>query len=203
MRPSPTIDSQMDGLTVVLTCTATVNAGQTNHMKLSIADANDDALDSAVFLQAGSLTSLQGKVSARGTAQTEQGPTVAFSAATNCIASQSTRPSIVGTTAGAVIWKKSSVSASSCTDVPPDSPLGFDSQTGTATGTFGPAAPNGLNGQTGTLQWTYVDGSPDSVQFTLQDNSSTVVLEAPAQTPGALARRLGRRLDLRALRPRT
>src|SRR5438094_6925311 len=58
VRPAgPTIDTQMDGLTVVLTCKATVMANQTNHMKLAIADASDSVLDSAVFIQAGSLTS--------------------------------------------------------------------------------------------------------------------------------------------------
>ncbi len=57
VNPSPTIDSQMDGLTTVLTCQATVNAGQTNHIKLAIADGSDSALDSAVFIQAGSFTS--------------------------------------------------------------------------------------------------------------------------------------------------
>jgi hypothetical protein len=57
VRPTPTIDSQMDGLTTILTCNAMVNAGQTNHMKLAIADASDYILDSAVFLQGGSLIS--------------------------------------------------------------------------------------------------------------------------------------------------
>lgn len=57
VRPTPTIDSQMDGLTTILTCNATVNAGVTNHMKLAIADASDNILDSAVFLKGGSLTS--------------------------------------------------------------------------------------------------------------------------------------------------
>jgi hypothetical protein len=58
VRPTPgSIDSQMDGLTTVLTCTANVNAGVTNHMKLAIADVGDSAYDSAVFIAAGSLIS--------------------------------------------------------------------------------------------------------------------------------------------------
>lgn len=58
VRPAgPTIDTQLDGLTVVLTCTATVKPNVTNHLKLAIADASDRILDSAVFIQAGSLTS--------------------------------------------------------------------------------------------------------------------------------------------------
>ncbi len=57
VNPKPTIDSQMDGLTTTLTCTATVTPGKTNHMKLAIADSSDEALDSAVFIEAGSLVS--------------------------------------------------------------------------------------------------------------------------------------------------
>jgi hypothetical protein len=58
VRPASTIDTEMDGLTTVLACNVTVNAGQTNHMKLAIADASDGIVDSAVFLQAESLVPL-------------------------------------------------------------------------------------------------------------------------------------------------
>jgi hypothetical protein len=44
------------GETKVLTFTAPVNAGQVNTITIAVADALDDALDSAVFIQAGSLT---------------------------------------------------------------------------------------------------------------------------------------------------
>lgn len=54
---SSPIDSEMDGLTTVLTCTAAVNANVSNHMKLAIADASDSSLDSNVFIEAGSLVS--------------------------------------------------------------------------------------------------------------------------------------------------
>jgi hypothetical protein len=55
--PGPaTIDTQMDGLTTVLTCAAAVNANQTNTMKLAIADVGDSSYDSNVFIEAGSLT---------------------------------------------------------------------------------------------------------------------------------------------------
>ncbi len=57
VRPAPTIASQMDGLTSVLTCTATATPGQSNHMKLAISDASDQVFDSAVFIQAKSLVS--------------------------------------------------------------------------------------------------------------------------------------------------
>lgn len=52
----PTIDTQMDGLTTVLTCSAPVSSTEMNTMKLAIADVNDQNLDSNVFIEAGSLT---------------------------------------------------------------------------------------------------------------------------------------------------
>jgi hypothetical protein len=54
----PTIDTEMDGLTTVLTCRANVNAGGSNHVKLAIADTGDAQLDSAVFLQANSFSTI-------------------------------------------------------------------------------------------------------------------------------------------------
>ena len=50
------IDSEMDGLTVLLTCQANVTPNVPNHMKLAIADASDPILDANVFLRPGSLT---------------------------------------------------------------------------------------------------------------------------------------------------
>jgi hypothetical protein len=57
VRPAVTIDTQMDGLTVTLTCSANVTPGVSNHMKLAIADASDHILDAAAFLKAQSLIS--------------------------------------------------------------------------------------------------------------------------------------------------
>jgi hypothetical protein len=50
-------NTEMDGMTVVLTATAKVNPGVSNHIKLAIADARDQEFDSDVFIEAGSLTS--------------------------------------------------------------------------------------------------------------------------------------------------
>ena len=50
------IDTEMDGLTTVLICTASVTPNQTNTMKLAIGDVGDDVVDSNVFIAAGSLT---------------------------------------------------------------------------------------------------------------------------------------------------
>ncbi len=52
-----TIATEMDGLTTVLTCTARVEPGVKNHMRLAIADAGDAAYDSNVFLGTASLES--------------------------------------------------------------------------------------------------------------------------------------------------
>ncbi len=50
------LDTEMDGLTEVLTCEADVKGGTVNHVKLAIADASDNIYDSNVFLQAGSFS---------------------------------------------------------------------------------------------------------------------------------------------------
>jgi hypothetical protein len=54
--PAP-IDTEMDGLTIVFTASATVTPGQTSHIKLAIADATDYSYDSNVFIKGGSFTS--------------------------------------------------------------------------------------------------------------------------------------------------
>ena len=51
------LDTEMDGMTVVLTVNVAVNAGVTNHIKLAIADTGDHFFDSNVFIAAGSLNS--------------------------------------------------------------------------------------------------------------------------------------------------
>jgi hypothetical protein len=56
--PLPPVDTELNGLTVVLGAQATVTPGLTYHIKLAVADANDFALDSDVFVQAGSLSSV-------------------------------------------------------------------------------------------------------------------------------------------------
>jgi len=50
------IATDMDGLTVVLTCSADVLPNVTNHIKLAIADAGDYDYDSNVFIKAGSFS---------------------------------------------------------------------------------------------------------------------------------------------------
>jgi hypothetical protein len=50
------LNTELDGLTVVLTCEADVMGGATNTVSLAIADAGDAIVDSTVFIQAGSFT---------------------------------------------------------------------------------------------------------------------------------------------------
>ncbi len=51
------INTEMDGLTIVFSVDAQVNPGEINHIKLAIADAGDRILDSNVFLKAKSFVS--------------------------------------------------------------------------------------------------------------------------------------------------
>jgi len=71
------IATEMDGLTIVLTCMAPVISGEANTMKLAIADASDGVLDSAVFLEEGSLSTTPpddaGKVTGGGRIDAEDG----------------------------------------------------------------------------------------------------------------------------------
>ena len=49
--------TQLDGFTVTLKAEASVQCGQTYHIKIAIADAGDSAYDSAVFIEGGSFSS--------------------------------------------------------------------------------------------------------------------------------------------------
>jgi len=49
--------TQLDGFTVTLKAEASVQCGQTYHIKIAIADAGDTAFDSAVFIEGGSFSS--------------------------------------------------------------------------------------------------------------------------------------------------
>lgn len=52
------INTEMDGLTVALTCEAAVTPNASNHMKLAIADTGDGILDANVFVKTGSITTV-------------------------------------------------------------------------------------------------------------------------------------------------
>lgn len=60
------INTEMDGLTVVLDCAASVRPNEINHIKLAVADAADSILDSAVFLRAGSFSTTPPEICGNG-----------------------------------------------------------------------------------------------------------------------------------------
>ena len=53
-------DTEFDGMTTVLTCTGAVNQGQVNHLKLAIADGFDTSFNSAVMIEAGTISATVG-----------------------------------------------------------------------------------------------------------------------------------------------
>jgi hypothetical protein len=55
--PGPLLNTDLNGLTVVLPVNVPVHAGVVNHIKFAIQDGGDGILDSDVMIQAGSLTS--------------------------------------------------------------------------------------------------------------------------------------------------
>jgi hypothetical protein len=68
------IDTEMDGLTQVLTCTATVEPYEVNTVELALADASDGLVDSAVFVQADSVTTVPTDVALVSFGGAEAGP---------------------------------------------------------------------------------------------------------------------------------
>ena len=87
------LDTEMDGLTVVLTCTANVAPGTANHVKLAIADRGDSVLDSNVFLQRASFLSFTPDTVAPGTVIVS-GPTGTVPSATPTFAFSASEPSV-------------------------------------------------------------------------------------------------------------
>ncbi len=71
-----TVNTELDGLTVVLMVEAEVIADETNHIKLAIGDAGDDLLDSAVFIKAGSFVDTRPPVAVDDAASTPAGTPV-------------------------------------------------------------------------------------------------------------------------------
>lgn len=63
------INTEMDGLTVVLNCEAAVTPNAVNRAKLAIADTADRVFDSNVFLRAGSITTVPSVEAAPATPQ--------------------------------------------------------------------------------------------------------------------------------------
>lgn len=73
---TPAHNTELDGFTTVLTCTANVNPGVVNHVKLAIADSRDDALDSVVIIKQSSFTSQPAPVAHDDAYSVQQGGTL-------------------------------------------------------------------------------------------------------------------------------
>lgn len=73
---APPYDTQLDGLTTVLTCTAEVTPNVANHLKVAIADDGDGYRDSAVLLEAGTQLANSAPVAADATATAVEGTSV-------------------------------------------------------------------------------------------------------------------------------
>ena len=182
------IDTEMDGLTVVLTCEAAVIPNATNHIKLAIADGSDHVLDSNVFLRAGSFSTtpppdlgIRGRMTGGGSVR-PTGPGVGATRIThgfqlNCVVSD-------GKNHLEVNWNGNrfhleTITSAACTDdsaIGPTPPAaGFDVHKGKGTGRF--------NGQSGaTAEWTFTDagepGRTDLLQIEIKNSSNIVVLTA-------------------------
>jgi len=71
--PTNPINVESDGLSVEMICSANVNPGQVNHMKLAIADTSDQILDSVVMIKANSLSTTKPESCNDGTDNDDDG----------------------------------------------------------------------------------------------------------------------------------
>jgi hypothetical protein len=149
----PPIDTGMDGLTVPLTCTAAVTAGETNHMRIVIGDSGDAELDSVVFVEASSLSSNASPDAVDDSATTMESVPVAIDVLANDSDPEGQSISVFGVTQG----------ANGSVAVNPD-----------GTVTYSPDA--GFSG-TDTFTYEITDGNGGS------DSATVTVTVEPAPTP--------------------
>jgi hypothetical protein len=155
------VDTEMDGMTIVFTATGTVTPGQTSHIKLAIADANDYALDSSVFIKGGSFTS---------------------SDATLTPASQDFGSVAVGSSSEPITFTLANVGTNSID-------LGNITLTGpfTETTDCGDGLnPAGTNGSTCTIQVTFTPTASGAATGTLTVNYTTVGSNTPQSVSSSL-----------------
>ncbi|HXZ12499.1 MAG TPA: choice-of-anchor L domain-containing protein [Candidatus Sulfotelmatobacter sp.] len=145
---TPPFDTEMNGMTVVLTAQGQVNPGVTNHIKLAIADATDFEVDSNVFIASGSLTS---------SAISFNPPGLAFG--NEFVGEKSASLPVTISNTGSTPVTISTITASA--------PFG---QTNTCTA---PLAPSGQTGSTCTVTVTVTPAAAGNISGTLivQDNS--------------------------------
>lgn len=181
------IDTEMDGLTVLLTCEAAVTPNATNHIKLAIADASDHILDSNVFLRAGSFSTtpppdegIRGRMTGGGTVR-PAGASVGATRFTHgmqlhCVVNDG-RNNLEVNWDGNQFHLETMTSAA-CSDDPAIGPqppaAAFDTHKGKGTGRF--------NGQPATAEWTITDagepGKNDRITIEIKNSSNIIVLSA-------------------------
>ncbi len=193
--PLPPVDTELNGLTTVLGAQATVTPGLTYHIKLAVADANDFALDSNVFVQAGSLSSANVTANpttlafgnqAQGTTSASQPVTVtnvgsATVTITNIVASTNFTetnncPATLATGTG---------TGSSCTVNVSFAPTATGTLTGTVTITYTSAGSTTAQTTTVTLTGTGTPGQTGTISIspaTLTFGSQTVGTTSAPQT---------------------
>jgi hypothetical protein len=132
------IDTSMDGLTVVLSVSAMVQPGVTNHIKLAISDVADRTRDSNVFIRAASFQAVTPTASSTATSTMTSTPS----------ATTTPTSTVPTTTPTSTVSTPTSTATPSATLLPTDTatptlgPTSTLGPTATATGTFtaGPTA---------------------------------------------------------------
>jgi Divergent InlB B-repeat domain len=155
------LDTEMNGLTVVFTAQSQVTPGHSYHIKLAVADANDFALDSNVFLQTGSLVSAD---------VTLTPGTLAFG--NQAVDTTSATQPITVTNVGTETVNISSIVASAnftqTNNCPAAlSPAGSDGSSCTVNVAFAPTASGSLNGNLTATYTTTSNNTPQTQVATL------------------------------------
>jgi hypothetical protein len=193
--PLPPVDTELNGLTTVLGAQATVTPGLTYHIKLAVADANDFALDSNVFVQAGSLssanvtvnpTSLAFASQAQGTTSASQPVTITnVGATTVTITSIAASTNFGETNACPATLATGTGTGSSCTVNVTFTPTATGTMTGTVTVTYTSAGSQTPQTTTITLTGTGTPATGGTLQIsptTLTFGSQAVGTTSATQT---------------------
>jgi hypothetical protein len=136
------INTEMDGLTTVLTCAAAVTANATSHLKLAIADASDFAFDSNVFLEAGSFTVPTPTPSSTPTPTDTATPTDTPTTTSTPTATSTATPSATATDTPSATETSTPAATETPTPTPTHTPTETPTPTPTHTPTDTPTASN-------------------------------------------------------------
>lgn len=188
---APTIDLEPDGLTIVLTCRAGVNANVANQVKLAIADASDPILDSWVFIEAGSFSTIPPEneppvLNPIPNQSVDEGSLLTFAATATDDPDQTLTYSLIGAPAGATIHPATGVFSWTPTD---DDPTGTPSDVSNVTVQVTDDATPALSA-TQVVQITVNNVAPAMGAFTTYPAApvpvgTSVSFKAPFSDPGS------------------